>query len=200
MKVDKGDGYSASVNLSGRYLSGWIITFFMGLLYLSSWSWIRRSAFEVFFKLHWLFFIIIGIAGMAHKASATIAAFVIFMLLWVLRYFLFESPRKAQIAALPCGITRVTIPRDTFDYMPGQFALLCFPSLARTEYHPFTISSAPSQRFIEFHIRDLGNWSKQLYLTAQNVREMEVRVDGPLGLVELDIEGPKYEFFVFVAG
>jgi len=34
------------------------------------------------------------------------------------------------------------------------------------DWHPFTISSAPSDRFISFHIKGCGGWTKALYTLA----------------------------------
>ena len=47
----------------------------------------------------------------------------------------------------------VALPKD-FEHFAGQFAYLHFPTVSVLEWHPFTISSAPSDgRSITFHIR-----------------------------------------------
>ena len=64
---------------------------------------------------------------------------------------------------------------------------LRIPAVARREWHPFTISSAPEAEDLVVHVRSLGNWSGALRRLAE---EREARrpaeglvayVDGPYG-------------------
>ena len=51
-----------------------------------------------------------------------------------------------------------------FTYQPGDYVFLQVPSIAKYEWHPFTISSAPEQQgFIWLHIRSVGTWTNKLY-------------------------------------
>ena len=50
-----------------------------------------------------------------------------------------------------------------FNYQAGDYVFLKIPSIAKTEWHPFTISSSPEQDFIGLHIRAVGTWTKKLY-------------------------------------
>ena len=56
----------------------------------------------------------------------------------------------------------LTCPRR-FNYQPGDYVFLKIPSIAKTEWHPFTISSSPEQDFIGLHIRAVGTWTNKLY-------------------------------------
>ena len=56
----------------------------------------------------------------------------------------------------------LTRPRR-FNYQPGDYVFLKIPSIAKTEWHPFTISSSPEQDFIGLHVRAVGTWTKKLY-------------------------------------
>ncbi len=49
------------------------------------------------------------------------------------------------------------------------------PSVASTEWHPFTITSAPGDPFISVHIRVVGDWTGALWKTMQEYLE-SVRV------------------------
>ena len=51
-----------------------------------------------------------------------------------------------------------------FKHSPGDWVFVKIPHIAKYEWHPFTISSAP-ERLDAFtlHIRALGNWTNQLY-------------------------------------
>ena len=65
---------------------------------------------------------------------------------------------------------RLTLPRRRlagfggFDYRAGQYASLRVPEISRLEWHPFTISSAPCDDFLMFHIKAVG--AQPRYLPA----------------------------------
>ncbi len=51
-----------------------------------------------------------------------------------------------------------------FSYQPGDYIFVQIPAIAKYEWHPFTISSAPEQQgFIWLHIRAIGTWTQKLY-------------------------------------
>ena len=43
--------------------------------------------------------------------------------------------------------------RGIFDFYGGQYAFLHFPTVSTLQWHPFTISSAPSDDKVTFHIQ-----------------------------------------------
>ena len=59
---------------------------------------------------------------------------------------------------------RLSLPRWGFKYQAGQYAQLRVPSLSRLEWHPFTISSAPADPFLMFHIKARGGYRVQKLL------------------------------------
>ncbi|KAF7239581.1 NADPH oxidase 5 [Varanus komodoensis] len=62
-------------------------------------------------------------------------------------------------------VTHLVIGRPpSFHYRPGDYVYLNIPAIAKYEWHPFTISSAPEQSgTIWLHIRSLGQWTSRLY-------------------------------------
>ncbi len=44
----------------------------------------------------------------------------------------------------------------------GMYGLLNLPEVSLTEWHPFTLTSAPSDEYIEMHFRNAGDWTKKL--------------------------------------
>lgn len=73
---------------------------------------------------------------------------------------------------LPGGVLELKLkkPRNTnlwrapqFKYMPGQYAHLNVPQISWAEWHPFTITSVPSDEFIMFHIKSAGDWTALLH-------------------------------------
>ena len=59
-----------------------------------------------------------------------------------------------------------------FDCRPGQYAHLNVPQISWAEWHPFTITSVPSDEFIMFHIKSAGDWTALLHdcISRQLVR------------------------------
>ncbi|XP_021566277.1 NADPH oxidase 5 [Carlito syrichta] len=70
-----------------------------------------------------------------------------------------------EVHLLPSKVTHLLIRRPPlFHYRPGDYVYLNIPTIARYEWHPFTISSAPEQRdTIGLHIRSQGQWTTRLY-------------------------------------
>ena len=53
-----------------------------------------------------------------------------------------------------------------FDYMAGQYVFICVPGVSRMEWHPFSLSTQPSDDTVMLHARVLGNWTKELHTLA----------------------------------
>nr|XP_033775411.1 NADPH oxidase 5 isoform X1 [Geotrypetes seraphini] len=66
---------------------------------------------------------------------------------------------------LPSKVTHLVIRRpQSFHYKPGDYVYVNIPAIAKYEWHPFTLSSAPEQQdTIWLHIRSLGQWTNRLY-------------------------------------
>ncbi|EFB19538.1 hypothetical protein PANDA_009435, partial [Ailuropoda melanoleuca] len=76
---------------------------------------------------------------------------------------------------LPSKVTHLLIERPPlFHYRPGNYLYLNVPSIARYEWHPFTISSAPEQKdTIWLHVRSEGQWTNRLYDSFMTSRPMD---------------------------
>eukprot|EP01062_Namystynia_karyoxenos_P015982 TRINITY_DN15836_c0_g1_i1.p1 TRINITY_DN15836_c0_g1~~TRINITY_DN15836_c0_g1_i1.p1 ORF type:complete len:1528 (+),score=376.92 TRINITY_DN15836_c0_g1_i1:68-4585(+) len=57
---------------------------------------------------------------------------------------------------------RLTKP-SMWPHRPGQYAFLKWTKISRYEWHPFTVTSAPEDPFIMFHIREAGDWTGRLH-------------------------------------
>lgn len=97
--------------------------------------------------------------------------FLIFMVEFLIRLRnlltnLTTSGRTTIIKAvpLPSNVIHLVIKRPTnFEYNPGDWIYVLIPQIAKYEWHPFTISSAPEQEgVIWLHIRAVGEWTKSL--------------------------------------
>ncbi|HMI91265.1 MAG TPA: EF-hand domain-containing protein, partial [Polyangiales bacterium] len=93
----------------------------------------------------------------------------------------------AGVQVLTSNVTRIDFerPRD-FEYSPGDYVFLCLPSLARHEWHPFTLTSAPEDpERLTVHVRSVGNWTgivRERLPAAFSAGEAAfARIDGPYG-------------------
>ncbi|KAK9808631.1 hypothetical protein WJX72_000879 [[Myrmecia] bisecta] len=65
-----------------------------------------------------------------------------------------------------------------FNYKPGQYCFLMMPGLSRMQWHPFSITSAPSDPYVSFHIRAAGDWTKALRELMKTTIEAHVAKGG----------------------
>jgi predicted ferric reductase len=98
-----------------------------------------------------------------------------------------RAPGVRVLAAQPLrsGVVRLEIERPAgFSFGAGDYVFLRIPAIARHEWHPFTISSAPERAALDFHVRSLGNWTSALRRHVEENREpkqLVAYVDGPYG-------------------
>lgn len=70
-----------------------------------------------------------------------------------------------EVNLLSSNVTNLVITRPkNFKFKAGDYVFVNIPDIAKFEWHPFTISSAPEQKDeLTLHIRSLGNWTNKLY-------------------------------------
>jgi len=106
---------------------------------------------------------------------------------WVYRAFLFNLFNKkleykvSEVINKSNGIVEITMkPQETsLKFLAGQFAFFNFPSVSKTEQHPFTISSHPDKENIRITVKNLGDYTKNFDEKVQ-VGDT-VFVEGPYG-------------------
>jgi NAD(P)H-flavin reductase len=109
---------------------------------------------------------------------------------FVIDRFVARRPRRTiatAVEVLSSGVTKLSIvrPRD-FEHDAADYVFVRIPAVARGEWHPFTISSAPERSdALTLHVRSSGNWTSALYRLAKARSEgeapLEVWLDGPYG-------------------
>lgn len=52
---------------------------------------------------------------------------------------------------------------DQLRYVAGQYCFINVPAIGQFEWHPFTLTSAPHENCLKFHIAAVGDWTKKLY-------------------------------------
>jgi predicted ferric reductase len=89
---------------------------------------------------------------------------------------------------------------------PGQFVFVNVPEISLFEWHPFTVSSSPTEAEMTLHVKRMARfeWSGRLYSlakyydTSTNVMlPPRVCIDGPYGV---PLQYQKYKSVVLIAG
>lgn len=176
---------------TSRGLTGAVLLGLFAIMWFFALGFIRRSKrFELFYFTHLLFFAWLGLV-VAHAprvlvfAGVAIGAFIFETLLRARR-----RGRATKIVStwpLRSGVCRLELERPQgFVFQAGDYIFLRIPTVARHEWHPFTISSAPELSTLSIHVRSLGNWTSTLR------RVVEARSDGRTSNVALPafIDGP----------
>ncbi|XP_015667366.1 NADPH oxidase 5 [Protobothrops mucrosquamatus] len=159
-------------------LTGLLLQLLLSLMLVCSTTLVRRSGhFELFYWTHlsyipfwallivhganfWKWFVIPGSLFLGEKALAAALSRV-------------GGLYIVEVNLLPSKVTHLVIKKPPFfHYKPGDYVYLNIPVIARYEWHPFTISSAPEQpETIWLHVRSLGQWTYRLHEYFWNFQE-----------------------------
>jgi predicted ferric reductase/Ca2+-binding EF-hand superfamily protein len=175
-----------------RGLSGFLLLAVFAVMWTFSLPFIRRSnRFELFYFTHllyvgWLVLAIVHAPAILAFAGVPLLGFGIEQILRLRRRGLATTIPNAQ--ALRSGVARLEIARPPgFSFQPGDYVFLRIPDVAKREWHPFTLSSAPEERALTVHVRSLGNWTHALRRKIEEryawgtTKPMQAFVDGPYG-------------------
>jgi predicted ferric reductase len=173
---------------TSRGLTGALLLAVFAVMWLFSLAVVRRTRrFELFYFTHllyvvWFVLAIVHAPPFALWAGVPILGFVVEQVLRLVR----RGPRTSitQSQALRSGVTKLEVERPKgFDFGAGDYAFLRIPEVARHEWHPFTISSAPEKGTLTFHVRSLGNWTSALRRRVETESDapLHAYVDGPYG-------------------
>eukprot|EP00742_Colponemidia_sp_Colp-10_P005362 GILJ01005730.1.p1 GENE.GILJ01005730.1~~GILJ01005730.1.p1 ORF type:complete len:1207 (-),score=135.75 GILJ01005730.1:170-3724(-) len=158
-------------------VTGIMLIIIMGVLMLTASERLRRRTFQcgkrkiggytIFYNMHQLYKPCIVIL-LLHGPRFWIWA------LWPLILFLMDRLMRAHrakeevelesVQKLAQDVMRLQLKKKRFLYKPGQFLYLNCPNISETEWHPFTITSAPEESFLSLHIRcrDDMDWTSKL--------------------------------------
>lgn len=135
-----------------------------------------------------------GLAGIA--AISLIYRWVVTPVLARLRTYHVQSIREeAQ------GVHTITFeknPKHSFSYKPGQFLFVKFvSSVVSGEWHPFTISSSPTEQQLTITPKALGDWTSTL---AQLMPGDAAYIQAPFGRFSYVQQTPQAKSIVLIAG
>jgi predicted ferric reductase len=200
-------GVAQLLFFTARGITGILLLVVLATMWVFALSPIRRSSrFELFYFTHLGYVAWLGLA-IAHApsfliwAGVPILGFVVEQILRGRRRGV--ATRVASAEPLRSGVTHLQIERPPgFTFAPGDYVFVRLPEVAKHEWHPFTISSAPENPVLGLHVRTLGNWTSALRRLVEKrtthgaTKPMEVFVDGPYGSPSAHIFDARFAVFI----
>uniref|UniRef100_A0A7N0UWX5 Uncharacterized protein n=1 Tax=Kalanchoe fedtschenkoi TaxID=63787 RepID=A0A7N0UWX5_KALFE len=104
-----------------------------------------------------------------------------------LRFFRsgFYSVRLLKVAIYPGNVLTLQMTKPLqFSYKSGQYMFVQCPAVSTFEWHPFSITSAPGDDYLSIHIRQLGDWTRELKRVFSEA--CEEPLTGKSGLLRAD--------------
>eukprot|EP00611_Tribonema_gayanum_P018023 TRINITY_DN31077_c0_g1_i1.p1 TRINITY_DN31077_c0_g1~~TRINITY_DN31077_c0_g1_i1.p1 ORF type:complete len:543 (-),score=128.71 TRINITY_DN31077_c0_g1_i1:690-2216(-) len=183
------------------------------LMIVTSLPIVRRWSFEAFYWPHVPLAITFATLSLIHNRVVIVRLWWVMLLVvvdWAIRMRLnFKPARVIDVRTAPgCPAIELTVAfegayaRKRWRHTPGQFAFVYLPGVHRLEWHPVTISSAPSHTYqtgqITFHIKNMGDgtWTEGIH--KRIVDGSIVRLDGPYGAISIAYE--RSDQLLLVAG
>uniref|UniRef100_A0A8C9STW7 NAD(P)H oxidase (H2O2-forming) n=1 Tax=Scleropages formosus TaxID=113540 RepID=A0A8C9STW7_SCLFO len=196
-------------------LTGVLLLVFLALMYVFASRYFRRISFQGFWLTHY-FYIVIYVLTVIHGSFGLIQEprFHIYLIppaiLFLVDKLISLSRKKVEIPVLkaellPSGVVYLEFKRpQEFVYRSGQWVRIACLELGTSEYHPFTLTSAPHEETLSLHIRAVGPWTSHLRETfsPRKVEELgaypKLYLDGPFG--ESHQDWKNFEVSVLVGG
>ncbi|KAK1322374.1 hypothetical protein QJS10_CPA03g00283 [Acorus calamus] len=95
------------------------------------------------------------------------------------------SVRILKVAIYPGNVLTLQMSKPTaFRYKSGQYMFVQCPKVSPFEWHPFSITSAPGDDYLSIHIRQVGDWTRELKRIFSEACEPPVA--GKSGLLRAD--------------
>lgn len=175
---------------SGESLTGIAALVILATMWFFARETIRRShRFELFYVTHLLYLPFFVVAAI-HAPSIIVGfgGIAIAALLVEHALRLRARGRRARVISaitLRSGVTRLELAKPPgFSHRAGDYVFVRLPEVARHEWHPFTLSSAPESQSLTMHVRSLGNWTTALRsFVEQRSPDQDIiaYLDGPYG-------------------
>ncbi|XP_062548461.1 NADPH oxidase 5 [Armigeres subalbatus] len=160
--------------------TGIALFFILLVMFICSQPFVRRGgSFEVFYWTHLLyvpFWILVIFHGPNFWKWFIFPGFIYVVERTVRLVWMRTEHGKTYISSgllLPSKVTHLVIKRPFhFCFRPGDYVFVNIPAIAKYEWHPFTLSSAPEQEdYIWLHIRGVGEWTNRLHSFFEREQE-----------------------------
>lgn len=123
---------------------------------------------------------------------------------WFYKAFLYNFSHKkyqytvSSLKAFKNDVLEIVLTplQNQMSFQPGQFAFAAFGSIQDREYHPFTISSHPSEDTLRLTIKALGDYTAKLQKSLS--KGVQAKIRGPYG--RFNFKNTKYKKQLWLAG
>ena len=194
--------------------AAFVLTLITVIIYVFATQYARRYTFQAFWYTHHLY-VIFYILSFLHGSGRLVQdpLFGNFFLgpgiIYAIDLLISVSRRKHEVAVvradiLPSYVIGIYFKRPTsFDYLAGQWLKVASAAQNPSEFHSFTISSAPHEEYLSLHIRAVGPWTYNFreHYNPANLRGQpypKLFIDGPFG--EGHQDWSHYEVAILVGG
>lgn len=149
----------------------------------------RRKYFELFWYVHHLFLLVLLFTCL-HSIYAMV--YVVPGMCWygldkLLSLLASRDSHNALITLVGDSIVAVQIqaPPASRNFQAGQYIFCAFPELSALQWHPFSLTSAPHEPVLTFHIKVNGDWTAKLFENAGDIEvshaNVKIKLDGYYG-------------------
>ncbi|XP_071952320.1 dual oxidase 1-like [Antedon mediterranea] len=177
--------------------TGVLLVIVTAIIFIFSSQYARKNSFNLFWITHNLY-IILYILMMLHGTGQLVQRpffhlfFVGPAVVFIFDKLVSVSKKKVTLIVkraelLPSNVTFLEFQRPShFEYKSGQWVRLSCPGMGNTEYHPFTLTSAPHEDTLTVHVRAVGPWTTKLYhlfdpINLKGLSYPKICLDGPFG-------------------
>ena len=155
----------------------------MTIMIVFSLPWIRRHRFELFYYTHHLFIFVLIFLCLHYPGSFVylIPGVAVYMVDKLYPLFAYRSTGRVSTSMVSSDVLEVSIPTSTQSYYGGAYVFLNCPAVSWLQWHPFSLTSAPSNDHLVLHIKAAGQWTQAVIDSAKENGNLEVRLDGFYG-------------------
>jgi predicted ferric reductase len=158
--------------------------------------WARRNKFERFYYMHHLFLPLLLFTCLHYPGSLVylIPGIAIYSVDKVMGLLAYKRSVKADMRMVSSDVLEVSVKLGkNVRYHAGQYVFLNVPEISYQQWHPFSVTSAPSTITnvvagtdrIVFHLKRAGTWTRDVVECAaqqqQQQQQVRVRLDGFYG-------------------
>eukprot|EP01084_Bolivina_argentea_P313441 542805_1 len=201
--------------ITWKNVSGWLTWISSVLMIIFATSYFRRKFYNsIFMCTHVLFLSLFVIFSLLHSAIFVPYGLAAIGIDVSLRTYdnAFKTAKITNISLLDDDeIILIEFTKDNFKYEAGQYIFLRIGEIGFFEWHPFSLSSNPSQGNIAYvHVKVVGQWTRRLQnliigKIKQNednnwYQQIKIHIEGPHGYLTLRKPLDEYKYVIFIGG
>lgn len=172
-----------------RNMYGFVTLFLILVMTAFTIPWIRRHKFEWFFYVHHLFILVLIFVSLHYKGAVVylLPGIALYGVDKLMALYSYHKSAPVEIKMLSSDVLEVSFfTGPGVSYKAGDYVFLNVPEVSFLEWHPFSITSAPSAHGnrVFFHLKGMGSgsWTNKVLKQAAGCGSLQVRLDGFYGV------------------